>query len=113
MRLHIYKIEEDRTADRAEVYVYGAFTAAEAKAKVESIWAELAPSEQKHANVYAQGFDLDTDAIPDWVLDDLDIPRDFDPRTLSEEKLSPLLASIDESLMLPPYDIAADISCSE
>lgn len=110
MRLHIYKIEEDRTADRCEVYVYSAFSAQEAKEKVQSIWEELTGNERKHANVYAQGFDLDTDAVPDCLLDQLSIPRDFDPRTLPEEKLSLLLASIDEGLMLPPYNIAADIS---
>ena len=110
MNLHIYKIEEDRIADRSEVYVYGAFTAAEAKDKAESIWRYLTDTERKHASICAQGFDLNTDLIPDTLLEDLDLSRNFNPRDLSDEQLSLLLSCIDESIMLPPYDIVTAIS---
>lgn len=113
MRIHIYKIEEDRMEDRAEIYVYGAFTAEQAVDKAESILRHLTAQERRHASIYAQGFDLDTDLIPDYVLDDLDIPREFDPHELSEEQLSLLLSGIDEAVMQPPFDIPVDISKEE
>ena len=110
MRLHIYKIEEDRTADCSEIFVYGAFSAAEAQDNADFIWRYLTASERKRASIYAQGFDLDTALIPASQLEELELERNFDPRDLSDEKLSMLLATLDESIMQPPFDIPVDIS---
>lgn len=109
MRMHIYKIEEDRIADCSEIYVYGAFSVDEARRKAEFVWRYLTESERKHASISAQGFDLDTNALPESLLDDLGLERDFDPHNLSDEELSTLLAAIDENLMLPPFDVVHDI----
>lgn len=109
MRMHIYKIEEDRTADCSEIFVYGAFSVDEARRKADFIWRYLTESERKRADISAQGFDLDTNALPESLLDELGLERGFDPRKLSDEDLSALLAAIDESLMLPPFDVVHDI----
>lgn len=94
MKVHIYKIEEDRTADCSEIFVYGAFSVDEVRRKADFIWRYLTESERKRADISAQGFDLDTNALPESLLDELGLERGFDPRKLQMKicpRCSPIL----------------------